>query len=148
MTVPTERSIPAVRMMSVWPIASTPTTITCWSTSERLGPWRKRSLFNEKNAIVNSSARNGPTAGAARKRRIHSSGDRTLGGWAEVCVALNVDLLPEEPILGRQNQPRPESDELPSGRLVLVGPTFLAPAVCEAVPDGLRSDADERLLRD
>src|SRR6478672_713149 len=87
-------------MMSVWPIASTPTTITCCSTSERLGPWRKRSLFSEKNAIVSNSARNGPTAGAARNRRIHSSGDRTLGGWAEVCVALNVDLLPEEPILG------------------------------------------------
>jgi hypothetical protein len=28
-TVPTERSIPAVRMTSVWPIANTPTTITC-----------------------------------------------------------------------------------------------------------------------
>ena len=34
-TVPTERSIPAVRITSVWPIASTPTTITCCSTSER-----------------------------------------------------------------------------------------------------------------
>jgi hypothetical protein len=75
-----------------------------------LGPWRKRSLFSEKNAIVSSSARNGPTAGAARKRRIHSSGDRALGCWAEVCVALNVDLLPEKRILGGRNQPRPESE--------------------------------------
>ena len=35
MTVPTERSIPAVRITSVWPIARTPTTIVCCSTSER-----------------------------------------------------------------------------------------------------------------
>jgi hypothetical protein len=34
-TVPTERSIPAVRITSVWPIASTPTTITCCITSDR-----------------------------------------------------------------------------------------------------------------
>jgi hypothetical protein len=34
-TVPQERSMPAVRITNVWPIASTPTTITCWRTSER-----------------------------------------------------------------------------------------------------------------
>ena len=43
-TVPHERSTPAVRMTSVWPIAITPTTITCCSTSDRLSPVRKRSL--------------------------------------------------------------------------------------------------------
>ena len=49
-TVPTERSMPAVRITSVCPIASTPTTITCWSTSERFWVWRKRSDFSEKKA--------------------------------------------------------------------------------------------------
>ena len=53
-TVPTERSIPAVRITSVWPIASTPTTITCCSTSERFWAWRKRSVLTEKNAIAST----------------------------------------------------------------------------------------------
>ena len=33
--VPHDRSMPAVRMISVWPIASVPTTITCWMISEK-----------------------------------------------------------------------------------------------------------------
>ena len=48
MMVPTERSIPAVRITSVWPIASTPTTMTCWSTSDRFWASRKRSDLSEK----------------------------------------------------------------------------------------------------
>ena len=42
-TVPQERSIPAVRITNVCPIASTPTTITCCRTSERFWPSRKTS---------------------------------------------------------------------------------------------------------
>ena len=34
-TVPHDRSMPAVRMISVWPMASVPTTITCWMISEK-----------------------------------------------------------------------------------------------------------------
>src|SRR5205823_10588172 len=45
-------------------------------------------------------------------------------------------------------RPRPESEQLPSGRGVCEGSTFLAPAVCEAVLDGFGSDAHKRLLRD
>ena len=35
MTAPTERSMPAVRMMSVWASARVPTTATCWVMSDR-----------------------------------------------------------------------------------------------------------------
>ena len=36
MMAPQERSMPAVRMIRVWPTASAPTTATCWVISERL----------------------------------------------------------------------------------------------------------------
>ena len=36
MIAPTERSMPAVRMISVWAMPSVPTTITCWTISDRL----------------------------------------------------------------------------------------------------------------
>ena len=44
MTAPHERSMPAVRMMIVWPMAIVPITITCWKISEKLSPSRNRSL--------------------------------------------------------------------------------------------------------
>src|SRR3954454_4147620 len=56
-TRPQERSIPAVRMTSVWPIASVPKTITCWRISEKFGPDRNRSDWMEKNATAIASAR-------------------------------------------------------------------------------------------
>ena len=34
-TMPQDRSMPAVRMISVWPIAITPTTITCCRISDK-----------------------------------------------------------------------------------------------------------------
>ena len=43
MIAPTERSMPAVRMTSVWAMPSVPTTITCWTISDRLAGARKRS---------------------------------------------------------------------------------------------------------
>ena len=75
-TVPTERSMPAVRITSVWPIARTPTTITCWSTSERFWTSRNRSLLSEKNAIVPSSASSGATVGVASTLRPTSRAPR------------------------------------------------------------------------
>ena len=44
MTAPQERSMPAVRMTSVCPMAKMPTTIDCCTTSDRFGPVRKRSV--------------------------------------------------------------------------------------------------------
>ena len=69
MTVPTERSMPAVRITSVCPIARTPTIITCCNTSEKFCAWKNRSVFSEKNAIVRTSAMSGPTVGAVITRR-------------------------------------------------------------------------------
>ena len=59
--VPHDRSMPAVRMISVWPIASVPTTITCWMISEKLAGSRKRSDCVVKNAHARSSANSGPS---------------------------------------------------------------------------------------
>src|SRR5690242_5040165 len=56
MTRPQDRSMPAVRMTSVWPMASVPSTITCWSTSEKFGPVRNRSDLREKKRTAISSA--------------------------------------------------------------------------------------------
>src|SRR4051812_21577 len=56
MTRPQDRSMPAVRMISVWPMASVPSTITCWSTSEKFGPVRKWLDFIEKKMTAISSA--------------------------------------------------------------------------------------------
>ena len=84
-TVPTERSIPAVRITSVCPIASTPTTITCCSTSERFWASRKRSDLTEKKAIASSSAMSGPTVGAVSTRSPSSRApDRLPVSSAEV----------------------------------------------------------------
>ena len=44
MTAPHERSMPAVRMISVWPMASVPTTITCCKTSEKFVAGEERSV--------------------------------------------------------------------------------------------------------
>ena len=45
-TMPLDRSMPVVRMTSVWPIASTPTTITCCRIREKLGPERNRAAHH------------------------------------------------------------------------------------------------------
>ena len=62
MTMPQDRSIPAVRMMRVWPMASTPTTMTCCTTSDRFSPVRKRSDWVAKNRQAAASAIQGPSA--------------------------------------------------------------------------------------
>ena len=48
MIAPTERSMPAVRITSVWAMPRVPTTITCWTTSERFAGSRKRSVVRLK----------------------------------------------------------------------------------------------------
>ena len=61
---PTERSTPAVRMMSVWPMASVPTTATWPMTSETLPALRNRSgAFRLKATSMMTSTMSGPRAG-------------------------------------------------------------------------------------
>ena len=64
--MPQLRSMPAVRMIKVWPIAMTPTTATCCNTSDRLPPEKKRSLCEAKNAQAASSASKGPSVASGR----------------------------------------------------------------------------------
>ena len=42
MIAPTERSMPAVRMISVWAMPSMPMIVTCCRTSDRLNGAKKR----------------------------------------------------------------------------------------------------------
>src|SRR4029453_13669488 len=67
-TAPLDRSIPAVRMISVWPIARVPTTITCCTTSDRLLPVRNRDDWAVKKTTASSSAMTGPRGERASAR--------------------------------------------------------------------------------
>ena len=53
--------MPAVRMISVWPMAMTPTTITCCRISEKFSPVKKRSVVVPKIAQATASAMKGPS---------------------------------------------------------------------------------------
>ena len=59
--VPQERSMPAVRMISVWPMASVPTTITCWMISEKFLASRNWSDCVVKKMQASSRAISGPS---------------------------------------------------------------------------------------
>ena len=67
-TAPAERSIPAVRITSVWPIPMMPTTAICWTTSEKLSLVRKRSVLEVKKTDARMSASSGPRVDIALAR--------------------------------------------------------------------------------
>ena len=96
MTMPHDRSMPAVRMISVWPIAITPTTITCCRISEKFSPLRKRSVCVAKKTQASSSAMKGPSVpsggsvGHLRRRR------RAWAAWRVRCTrGARVYFLPQ-----------------------------------------------------
>jgi hypothetical protein len=64
---PADRSIPLVKITRVCPIASVPTTITCWTIKEKLLPVRKRFVRVAKKIQVSSNASKGPMAGFDRR---------------------------------------------------------------------------------
>jgi hypothetical protein len=92
-TTPQDRSMPAVRMMIVWPMASVPITITCWNTSEKFSPVRKRLDCVVKNAQTRTSAISGPSCASRSpempgRARARASGG--CGAWPPVvagCVS-------------------------------------------------------------
>ena len=90
-TMPHDRSMPAVRMISVWPMAMTPTTMTCCRISEKFSPLRKRSLCVAKKTHASSSAMNGPERGRAAAA--------CLSMCARAVVAEPVDMA--APVVGR-----------------------------------------------
>ena len=64
MTMPTERSIPAVRMISVWAIPRMPMIVTCRRIVERFEPVVKRvQLTDAPRTTPRSSTKNGTTVG-------------------------------------------------------------------------------------
>ena len=78
MMAPTERSMPAVRMMIVWPMPSVPTIMTCWMITDRLSGLRKRGDASVKKTAMTSSTVAGPRVGWSWSRsRMRCSG---LGG--------------------------------------------------------------------
>src|SRR6266516_2398576 len=68
MTAPADRSIPAVRMTSVCPMARVPTTMTCWTMREKLPPVKNRSDLMLKNRQASTSAPSGPSVLRANTR--------------------------------------------------------------------------------
>ena len=60
-TMPQDKSMPAVRMMSVMPMANTPTTITCCVIRERFSPVKKRSDCVAKKRQAAARAIHGPS---------------------------------------------------------------------------------------
>ena len=59
--MPHDRSMPAVRMISVWPIAMTPTTMTCCRISAKLALVKKLSVVRPKTTQAIARAMNGPS---------------------------------------------------------------------------------------
>src|SRR6266498_1999751 len=68
MTAPLDRSMPAVRITRVCPMASVPTTMTCWTIREKLPPVKNRSDLMLKNRQANTSAPSGPSVLRAKPR--------------------------------------------------------------------------------
>ncbi|MGC3956253.1 MAG: hypothetical protein QM804_18760 [Propionicimonas sp.] len=73
MIAPLARSMPEVRMISVWPMASVPITTDCCSISEKFGALRKVSVVTEKTTMATSRAASGPATWVPRNPRARAS---------------------------------------------------------------------------
>jgi hypothetical protein len=60
---PTERSIPAVRMIKVWPIARAAMIAVCWMMIDMVAGWANRGLMIVKTMKAMTSTSNGLSAG-------------------------------------------------------------------------------------
>src|SRR3569833_3318636 len=115
-TAPLVRSMPAVRITTVWPTASVPTSITCWTTRDRLPPVRNRSVLSEKNTQASRRATRGPTVGTAaliRAGRAGASGVSVTG--AAVIGSPPAVGEAERAVLGRQALLRFGGDQVGAG---------------------------------
>ena len=77
-SAPTERSMPAVRMMRVWPMASMATIAVCCTSSDREFAEANRGLMIEKTTTVTTRRAAGLTVGWACRRCC----TRWTGPWA------------------------------------------------------------------
>src|SRR4051794_20535405 len=98
MTRPQERSMPAVRMTSVWPMARVPSTITCCSTSEKFVPVRNRSdLIEKKMTAIRSAATDAPVE---TSRARSAAPERASPSWAPSVSVTVVSVTGLAPAVG------------------------------------------------
>src|SRR3990167_5843926 len=90
MIIPHERSMPAVRMIRVWPMAMVPTTITCCRINEKFCSVRKRSLCVAKKTQASSSAMKGPSVPMGGSLAVMSGTLPSLVAPAQVHAGLHV----------------------------------------------------------
>ena len=79
-TMPQDRSMPAVRMTSVWPMAITPTTITCCRISAKFAPEKKLSVVSPNTAQATARAMKGPSCDSGGRRSLTALIVDTSGG--------------------------------------------------------------------
>jgi hypothetical protein len=73
MIMPHDKSMPAVRMTSVWPMAMVPTTMTCCMMSEKFCSDRKRSFCVAKEQAGQHQGNEGPQRAHGGQFRVRIS---------------------------------------------------------------------------
>ena len=76
MIAPMDRSMPAVRMISVCPTASEPTTATCCRTMDRFAGVKNRSFTRPKTMPARISTISGLSAGCPVQDVVHPPAER------------------------------------------------------------------------
>ena len=131
---PLARSIPAVRMISVWPSASVPITTACSRISVRLSVVRNVSVVAENTTTASTSASSGPTDGvrSARPRPWTTAAPApprpASGGVLTVCV------------MGRQPQQFFRPQAVPFDGRPFTGLSVMSWAPVSMNPDGFFFD--------
>src|SRR6201992_2047152 len=87
MAAPTDRSMPAVKMMMVWPRASRPITATCCSMIDRLARAKNRVLIRPKITTARISTISGPSDGGACSAAWNGLARRREAGGGASAVA-------------------------------------------------------------
>src|SRR3954451_8650862 len=90
------RSMPAVRMISVWPRASVPMTTDCWTINEKLSTLRNVLVESEKKTITTTRAAVGPRTGL-RAKALRTESPRLVCCF---CGALVVAVMSAPAVLG------------------------------------------------
>ena len=115
---PTERSMPAVRMMSVCPMARVPTNMTCWTTRLALNGVRNRSLPKLNTTSMAARKKSGARAGYLCSRRWSRCG--SVGRWRSCSLispsTASAVASAEAPSVGRSSSVRRPSGPLMRGR--------------------------------
>lgn len=85
---PTDRSMPAVRMISVWANATKPVTVTCFSTVDSAPMPRKRGAMMLKAAMDRNRTRAGIMVGL-RRRKLRRRWMKVLSSFSKLATAVS-----------------------------------------------------------